>query len=214
MQKLKFAIGIPTINRSDLLNEALIKYAKTYPNTDIFIIDNGNQKIASPHPKTEIFVSPINYGVAKSWNYLADRIFNVGYDYALILNDDIVLGSNENELNKFIEEVVCKYDFVVTNNNWCSFILSKETVKKVGWFDEKFGNAYFEDNDYYYRMQLIGMSYYKDTILDPEIFRNSQTIQKDNSLNFGFDKNKAYYISKWGGEPHNEKYKIPFNRID
>ena len=71
MGKLKFAIGIPTINRNDLLQEALNKYAETYPDTDIFIIDNGNQRVCSPHPKTEIYVATANYGVAKSWNYLA-----------------------------------------------------------------------------------------------------------------------------------------------
>jgi GT2 family glycosyltransferase len=211
MGKLKFAIGIPTINRNDLLQEALNKYAETYPDTDIFIIDNGNQRVCSPHPKTEIYVATANYGVAKSWNYLAQRIFSAGYDYALILNDDVVLGSNQQELNEFIENVAKNYDFAVTYQNWCAFVLPKKTFELVGLFDEKFGNAYFEDNDYYYRMSLLGMTYQKEAILNPEVFRNSQTISKDNSLNSGFDKNKEYYISKWGGEPHHETFKSPFN---
>lgn len=206
----KFAIGIPTINRNDLLQEALSKYAVTYPDIEIFIIDNGNQSVCSPHPKTEIYVAWANYGVAKSWNYLAKRIFDSGYDYALILNDDVVLGSNQSELNEFIETVAI-YDFIVTYQNWCSFILPKKTFDLVGSFDEQFGNAYFEDNDYYYRMSLLGMSYHKNEILNPEIYRNSQTIEKDKSLNMGFTKNKEYYIAKWGGEPHHEKFKLPFN---
>ena len=41
--KIKFAIGIPTYNRADLLLPALMFYAHDYPNTKILVIDNGNQ---------------------------------------------------------------------------------------------------------------------------------------------------------------------------
>ena len=42
-----FAIGIPTLNRSDLLNSALEIYFKNLPDVKIFIIDNGDQDIKS-----------------------------------------------------------------------------------------------------------------------------------------------------------------------
>lgn len=38
---MKLLIGIPTINRADLLNAALEKYQECYSNVDILIIDNG-----------------------------------------------------------------------------------------------------------------------------------------------------------------------------
>ena len=45
--KHSFAIGIPTINRADLLNPTLQKYFQDFPNVDIYILDNGSQKIIS-----------------------------------------------------------------------------------------------------------------------------------------------------------------------
>jgi glycosyltransferase involved in cell wall biosynthesis len=40
---LKFIVAIPTINRADLLNEALAHYFEDFPNTEIVICDNGKQ---------------------------------------------------------------------------------------------------------------------------------------------------------------------------
>ena len=40
--------------------------------------------------------------------------------------------------------------------NFAAFLLSRECWERVGPFDEKFYPAYFEDNDYHYRIQLEG----------------------------------------------------------
>ena len=39
---MKFAIGIPTLNRYDLLKPCLMLYERDFPNIDIFVLDNGN----------------------------------------------------------------------------------------------------------------------------------------------------------------------------
>jgi hypothetical protein len=39
------ALGIPTINRNDLLQEALEVYKETWYGRHVFIVDNGNQEI-------------------------------------------------------------------------------------------------------------------------------------------------------------------------
>ena len=50
MNKL-FAIGIPTINRWDLLRPSLQKYMGIdFCNTWFFVVDNGNQVIDIEHP--------------------------------------------------------------------------------------------------------------------------------------------------------------------
>ena len=41
----KFAIGIPTLNRYDLLKPSLMLYTRDFPTTSIFVLDNGNQGI-------------------------------------------------------------------------------------------------------------------------------------------------------------------------
>ena len=212
MNKPLFAIGIPTINRADLLAEGLEKLARDYPNVQVFILDNGNQGIRVKHKTHIVIKTPQNFGVAKSWNFLTKEIYEEGYPYALILNDDIVLGNNEGIVNNAIAERGSVCDIAVSPNGWSSFLLPRRTKELVGGFDEKFGNAYFEDNDYHYRMILLGLNYNIWPEINSEIFRNSQTIAKDSYLNLGFDQNKKYYISKWGGEPAHETFKTPFNQ--
>jgi glycosyltransferase involved in cell wall biosynthesis len=43
MIKNELCILIPTINRADLLNEALEVYENCFPNTMIYVLDNGKQ---------------------------------------------------------------------------------------------------------------------------------------------------------------------------
>jgi GT2 family glycosyltransferase len=207
----KFAIGIPTLNRFDLLHPALLFYVRDFPFTKIYVIDNGKQGIREKisHPNIIVIESKENMGVASSWNMLCDLIFQ-NHDYALILNDDIYLGRKDWEIDNLLSNF--KHDFYVTMQDWCAFILPKKTFDKVGKFDEKFYPAYYEDNDYYYRMKLKGYTYYKIPFLNPFLYKSSQTIDKAPELRKFIENNKEYYISKWGGEPNKETFKKPFNK--
>ena len=80
-------------------------------------------------------------------------------------------------------------------------------------FDDKFVNAYFEDNDYEYRMKLLGLSVHKSEFFNPDEYTQSQSIRKDPSLNVNFESNKMRYIEKWGGFPQEEKFSKPFEKI-
>lgn len=209
MNKPKFAIGIPTINRYDLLKESLLKYLNNdFVDIEIFVVDNGHQKIDIVHKNLFVFESEKNLGVSASWNLLLEAIFT-DHDYAFIINDDIYLGSNTAQIENLLSST--KEDFYVAQVNWCAFIMPKTTFESVGYFDTNFFPAYYEDNDMHYRMKLKGMSYYPTQIITPVVFRNSMTIEKDPSLNKGFDDLKTYYIKKWGGIPTEEKYTTPFN---
>lgn len=208
MQKT-FAIGIPTINRYDLLQPSLVKYFQDFNQTEIVIIDNGNQGIKVEGDGIEIIKQERNLGVSGSWNLLCDRIFEK-HDYAVILNDDIYLGKTDSQIRLFLFENSI-WDFYVGTGTWCAFILPKKTWKSVGRFDENFYPAYFEDNDYHYRMKLQKKTYFQSEFLNPEVYRNSQTIAKDASLNNHFKDNQNYYVKKWGGEPGKELFATPEN---
>lgn len=208
---IKLSIGIPTINRADLLNSALYSYFDDFPDTEIFIVDNGYQNIQKRDKNFQMFKSTKNLGVAESWNMIIKNGFNKGATHVLILNDDIYLGKKTDEIIKFLEENP-DGDFYVTKNHWCAFIITKPCFEKVGLFDNKFYPAYFEDNDYCYRMRLAGMKQIKTEFLNPAIFRNSMTIAKNPELNHNFENNRQYYKVKWGGEPAKETYKTPFNQ--
>lgn len=206
--KNKLAIGIPTINRYDLLKEALQRYFIDFPNIKIFIIDNGKQNIVEVNKNLNVYVPKTNLGVAASWNKLCNIIFEE-HDYALILNDDIILGKTEKEIDELLSKEI--YDFYVGSFYWSAFILPKRTFDKIGDFDEYFYPAFYEDNDYDYRRILCNCSRLTTDVLLPTVARNSMTIKKDASLNQSFEDLKQFYKKKWGGEPGEEKFITHFN---
>lgn len=208
---MSFCILIPTINRKDLLSEALDFYTSNMPNTQIFIWDNGNQWISS-YPKTWIFTSPTNLGVASSWNALIEIASSKGHENFLILNDDIILKCGEGVIERIIEKGKEENCFHRCRPfyNWSAYILRKSIYDKVGKFDENFKRCYFEDNDYEYRMRLASVPIRYEDDLNPEVYRNSQSILKDPILS-NFIDNREYFIKKWGGMPESETFKTPFN---
>lgn len=192
--------------------EALEHYVIAYPHTQIFILDNGHQDIPRLSTNMSVIEMAENLGVAGSWNWLIKNAISNLYSDFLILNDDVILKKDESTISALIEQGgqntfhVCK-----TFYNWSSFILNRFIYEKVGEFDEAFKRCFFEDNDYSYRMILKGVNYQFQDSLNPDVFRNSQTIAKDPSLS-GYLENEQYYIGKWGGKPGSETHKTPFGK--
>jgi GT2 family glycosyltransferase len=209
---MKLVIGIPTINRADLLIPALLKYEACYPHIEILIVDNGNQNINVGVNNLFIYKQNNNLGVAASWNLLCVKAFyEFQATHLMILNDDVEVVKPKELLLKTIE-AHGKNTLLVQNGTWCSFVIPKKVFELVGQFDEQFYPAYFEDNDYHYRIALLDpeVNVVIDDILNPTLYRNSQTIAKEPKLNELFLSNKRRYINKWGGEPGEEKYHKPF----
>lgn len=224
----RYAIGIPTINRADLLIPTLEKYAIDFPTTPIYIIDNGKQGLSLVNfPNVTIFFPPDNLGVAGSWNALCRTVFykdprmlpNIGIknwklreacDIAWIMNDDIYSGLTENQVHEALQ-VSPGFDFAAPPGNWSNFMITETCYRHAGLFDEKFYPAYYEDNDYRYRMKLKALYYESLPWLQPEIFRVSMSREKDPSLCERVPANLAYYIKKWGGHPGEETFRIPFD---
>lgn len=219
---MKFAIGIPTINRVDLLKECLEDLAENLSDVEqIYITDNGNQNIIAIIPDkirniTRLYTPGKNLGCSGSWNDMMRRAFTskkISVDYLLILNDDIIFGHTTTDLKAAVEKHPDA--LIINSGGWSCFMVSKECYELVGPFDEKFYPAYFEDNDYAYRISLLERP---NAIVKarpefkPKVFRSSMSLKKDPTLNKTFGENKKYYERKWGGLPCHEKYKTPFNR--
>ena len=209
----QFAIGIPTLNRYDLLKTSLEKYLKDFPDTQIFIIDNGRQDIKKDFLSKNLIVieAPENVGVASSWNILCFTIFSLGYDNALILNDDIYLGYGIEVVNKAIENM--QSGLVQSQHSFSVFILNYQLWYKVGIFDEIFYPAYYEDSDYLYRMKLLGIIQDLDYSLNPSVLAISSTREKAPELvDQAMQANRLRYMEKWGGSPLLETYLNPYNK--
>ena len=201
---MNFEIGIPTLNRIDLLMPCLIMYKMDFPNTRIWLLDNGNQNIKIDG--IEIIRSVRNIGVAASWNFLCHKIFE-NADHAVILNDDIYLGKKKAQMEEIITHKKHKGKLLTATIDWCAFVMPKSVFEQVGSFDESFFPAYYEDKDYEYRMKLMGLMPVKTPMLNPYLYKSSMTLAKEPSLLEASKANKQKYIQKWGGEPQKETYK-------
>lgn len=207
---MKLIIGIPTINRADLLNEALEKYFEDFKETEIFIVDNGNQEIITREKNFAIYKPETNLNVSGSWNLIMDYAKKVNASHVLMLNDDVYLGKTEIEIQTILR-LWKDVPFFNSEFNWCSFIISLDGFDRVGKFDEEYFLNYFNDNDMFYRMKLLNMEMVYTAILNPVIYRNSMTIAKDPTLNSRFLEYRQNYIDKWGGLPNEETFTTPFN---
>jgi len=204
-----FSIGIPTLNRADLLNPSLQKYQRDFKGIDIHIIDNGQQELLETE-NTYIHKEDFNLGVAASWNKLCRIIFQKN-DWALLINDDIYLGYTPNTVNAAI--LKSRVGIVQSAFNWSVILISKKLYEKVGEFDETFFPAYYEDSDYMYRLQMLGLRHEVDLSLNPLVVLQSQTYHKAPELvNKAMKENRFRYIEKWGNSPLLEIFKTPYNK--
>lgn len=209
MDKPTLCLGIPTINRKDLLEEALVVYKDNWRKRHIFIVDNGNQQITDNPPYFKVWTPPHNIGVAASWNKMIERAKLLGYSHVMILNDDVIMEKDPFDIEKFIEENPADF---YTGHGYFSFIIPIATYEKIGKFDENYYPAYYEDTDYTYRLQVAGFNKLDTDFILPEVMRTSKSGEKDKSLYDRVFECRRYYEQKWGGAPTQETYKTPFNQ--
>ncbi len=206
-----FAIGIPSLNRADLLTPFLKLYIQNFPEVKIYIVDNGKQDLYRYIKSFNVVVleQENNIGVAASWNLLCEEIFKE-HENALILNDDIFFNLLTADVENIINTI--SNGFIRSTKDWAAFIINKNLYEKVGAFDKEFYPAYYEDSDYEHRMKLLRIPFKYHPKMNPIIYNTNMTSAKDASILKLSRNNKQRYIDKWGGDVGREKYSIPFNK--
>lgn len=159
----------------------------------------------------------------KTIDYLVDAITTTDYEMFCgfeILNR-IVLKENKDAIKEFKypfsfdvnEEQTKNLKYLSGGMNHSCIIRQKSVFDKVGYYDVNFYPAYFEDNDYARRCDLLSIKY--GTVVSALFYHFwSRTIHEGglSELNSSrFDKNRAYYVNKWGGNVGSEIFKNPFN---
>ena len=175
-----------------------------------------NQWLQKTQVKWTISASMDNYGVSCAWNQFVRDAKRDGYDAVIIANDDIML--YRGTVNALVESLKQDHKFVyaeTTESAFTLFGMRCDLVDEIGPFDEKFWPAYFEDNDYRYRLRLAGIMPVA-VQCSGYLHAKSATLGKfgieRKLMHFhNFDKNEDYYVEKWGGLPDDEKYTTPFN---
>jgi GT2 family glycosyltransferase len=188
----------------------------------IYVVDNSLDSSAYRHLYTsgtldkyaiEIWPMNGNIGVAASWN----KFMQIDEDYIIIANDDIKV--HYHTIEHIVNEAERQTDQIFfagageSGNAFSLFLLTTLGYKLIGAFDEKFYPAYFEDNDYAWRMLNAGYSIIEvpnahyDHVGSSTLKSFSTAERRIHDKNF--QRNQSYYIFKWGGLPHHEIRKEP-----
>jgi GT2 family glycosyltransferase len=77
--------------------------------------------------------------------------------------------------------------------------MTRESYEKIGSLDEAFGLGFFEDDDYCRRVEQLGLRLVcaQDVFIHHELSASFNKVDQ-NQRKIIFDRNKAYYESKWG----------------
>jgi hypothetical protein len=180
--------------------------------------------------------------LAAAWNEGLDWSLHRHHSFTLIINDDILFSPQciDNMVTSFLRLEKESKCVMITGNNvrslyddpmhtleyetdvvayqehpdFACFMVRPTIKKRIGPFDENFAPAYFEDNDYHYRIKLAGLRAFND-VSAPYYHYGSQTQNATSNFPvvapFDFDLNYSYYVSKWGGGPEHETFAHPYN---
>lgn len=215
--------------RQLILAEATLKSIKTEHQLLKLCVINGGDNTDFAYNNFDIVMENENC-LAKAWNMGIKRLLELGCDYIIISNLDVVLQDSVDNLIKFAQE---KKDGVMWTgkcintvkptsevidhiNCWdhfSFFMVDKTFFERVGMFDENYRRAYFEDVDMIWRIHLLHeIAYCCPTC---GFLHHGQTTSRDNNgtllANMPIDNNKEYFLRKWNDVRGGKGYEFPFN---
>jgi GT2 family glycosyltransferase len=200
-------LGVPVLNRPDLLY-TMLSSTKGVDIEQIVIVDNGDVVPEITNGNIRVIRPGHNLGVSASWNLILKSTPKA--PWWMFSNSDIEFAPGD--LDRLSHHMETEGG-VALLGTFSVFGVTAQALETVGFFDENFAPAYFEDNDYDYRCQLAGISLVGlPTGLRHEIsstLRSSESYHRQNQYTFAC--NQDYYRRKWGGNPTNEEFKTPFN---
>ena len=203
---MTLCIGIPTINRADLLEQSLCDLVVRCPSARVILVDNGQQNLEAMlkrlgHDRGRYVVveNETNLGVAGSWNQIAKLAWSYGHEHVWIVNDDIVLGRDEADVLSAIKARPEPRLLLAPDARYASFVLPRAIHELIGDFDEQFYPAYCEDDDYEERLDRAGVPSMDEALLEPVTFRRMSSSARDSKL-YDYERAKARLVAKWGPE--------------
>lgn len=163
MDTSQYSIGIVTYHaRFETYFKPLIKrLVHIFPDKEIICVLNGHPdrtlqmqyldkatRFLALYPTVRYLTYDTHQSLAKCWNQV---MILSSSPKTLLLNDD----TQVSELFRTeLENTISTKEIFTINNSWSHFVISKNTVKTVGWFDERLLGLGYEDGDYSYRMAM------------------------------------------------------------
>jgi len=208
-----FCIGITTFK--DRYNSSfkplLKKIVFLFPDIEIIIAVNGHvdqennelfiKKIKShikEYSNVKIIIFKKPQGLSKLWNQI---IINSRTQKIILLNDDLDV---KRSFRKDLEKSSCFLnDISLLNSSWSHFIISREIIKIVGWFDERLLEIGGEDDDYSARLSQCKIEVKN---INCNSIKNSSIKHKVNS--YGHDMTGEFPYSKLNTEILFKKWEV------
>jgi len=214
----EYSICITTFSKREEMCCSLIQYISEHaPNIDIIVAINGDNELkmdegyrsrflsfCSKIPRCYPIVCPEFKSLAKIWNTLV--IFS-NTNYNLICNDDIEIVNPT--CFKNIKDVInqTSHELFTINGGWSHYMITKQLLHELGYFDERLIAFGEEDGDMVYR--FIKKYKKKVPVYKVEGFRNVCAYDKsDTKIDVHVD-NKP----RFNREFINLKYKYDDNGI-
>jgi hypothetical protein len=163
----RYSIGVVTyVNRYEIHFLPLIKRLITaFPDTQIVIAVNGYYdaevqkkyldkivKLLGKYKNVDVITYETGQSLSKLWNQL---IINSKAEKTFVFNDDIKISSSFRRLLE--SSGILNESCGLINSSWSHFLMSKEIIKKNGWFDERFPGVGYEDQDFEIRLVSNGI---------------------------------------------------------
>lgn len=210
---MKLAVGVPVMYNF----EGYAKLMRSLQGTELtpYIQNNWDE----------------NIGVAAAWNLFLDQAIADDVDLLFIVNDDVVFEPGsfwkaveawqnrpEDCILMSAHTSIAESEFHPGIADFCCFALDPwEAKEKIGYFDsDNFFPAYYEDNDYLYRIKLSPYQYYLYGGLKVNHVGSQTQFWKGEEERVvsheAFRANQTRYIQKWGGLPGEEKFETPFDQ--
>lgn len=208
-------VAVPTYRRFDLLADCVWSALSGTVRPDrMLIIDNSGGQ-CPPVPGAEIVMGRQPQSVAKAWN---DACRLVARDYIILSNDDITFAPDTIARMIAVAQQQPRDGMVspIEGQRFSCFLIRWEAYLDIGGFDEQFRMAYFEDNDYAWRLHLARWQ----LAVAPSTVGHvgsatiaAMTPDQLTEKHAAYAHNQDYYLRKWGGPPHAEIYSTPFGRV-
>lgn len=174
---------------------------------DGLLINNGCcpthlQAVREALPLARFFDLCPSRGLAHCWNL---AVLYAACEHVVIANDDIEF---EDGWRSKVEAALQDHDHVnmaYPTSRWGCFATSKSVVRELGWFDERYMGIYYEDEDWWLRLQEAGKR-----VTSIDVARHDGTLRaadrKAHGTVLDLDPavNQAAFLAKWqpwtGGE--------------
>lgn len=193
----------------------------------VYLIDNTDDRSILDEWEHRVWAwhAPMrNLGVAASWNSGCRAAFEAGATFATLTSTSMRFWSDGGRALCATADFAAEHDQWLHGfeslNGWHLFTMGAKTFEAVGPFEEAFWPAYYEDNDYIWRMRVAGIlppagPHTPDRKIPwiPTLRYDCETdgyALKSGKVTVDLEGLRTYYVRKWGGPPGEEQWPAPF----